>query len=288
MNRVGRSVSSESNAESTTGVTRRQLLATVGTASLAGLAGCSSTVGSAGDEIQTTTPVPESATSSDPGPGTPDDVVAHGLPASLCSKPPIPDVGIRAVVEPAYGPHWNDIEVPERYRFGFEVGTGLRADSFVVGVERGGSARAYPLSVLWWHEAVNDELGGALLVTYCPICRSGMVADRTVDGVPAQFVVSGHLWQPPRIYAEASALDGRTFGASATEGDVAVRNSGNLVLVDDRTESYWSQLLARAVCGPQSGEKLEIVPSTVTTWSEWRSRHPETDVLLPPPHSGVV
>ena len=59
------------------------------------------------------------------------------------------------------------------------------------------------------------------------------------------------------------------------------------MLADEQSGSYWSQLLARAICGPLEGTGLEILPSTVTTWGEWRRSHPETDVLLPPPYSGV-
>ncbi len=225
---------------------------------------------------------------SGPGPGNPDHIVENGFPRTLCDRPPVKNVGIRAVVGPAYARSWDEISVPEEYRLGVEVGAGLTAQSQVVGVERDGAARAYPLSVLWWHEVVNDDLNGPVLVTYCPLCQSGMVAKRVVDEQAATFRVSGHLWQPPRIYTEASVLDGRTFGASATESDAEVRNSGNLVLVDDATESYWSQLLARAVCGPAAGTRLEILPSTVTTWDAWQRDHPETDVLLPPPHSAVT
>lgn len=63
------------------------------------------------------------------------------------------------------------------------------------------------------------------------------------------------------------------------------RNSGNLVLYDEATGSFWSQLLAQAICGLQTGEDLTLVPATVTSWSAWWSEYPETDVLLPPPYS---
>jgi hypothetical protein len=50
-------------------------------------------------------------------------------------------------------------------------------------------------------------------------------------------------------------------------------------------ESLWSQLLARAVSGPAAAASapLATVPIAVTTWSEWRSRRPETTVLAPDP-----
>ncbi|KAB1187385.1 MULTISPECIES: DUF3179 domain-containing (seleno)protein [Haloferax] len=221
-----------------------------------------------------------------PAPENPDPTVIHGFPGTVCGDPPNPFIGIEAVLEPAVGPDWGGLAVAEKYRFGYEVGPGLSEDAYVVGIERNGVARAYPLSILWWHEVVNDTLGGdPVLVTYCPICQSGMVAERRVGGVEALFQVSGHLWQPPAIYGFASVEAGRTFGASASSGDADVRNSGNLVLYDEATGSYWSQLLAKAICGTQSGEKLRILPSTVATWGEWRAAYPETDALLPPPWS---
>jgi hypothetical protein len=115
-----------------------------------------------------------------------------------------------------------------------------------------------------------------------------MVAERLVAGRATTFGVTGQLWQPPRQYTAASVTEGRSFGASASDPQAAVRNSGNLVLYDEATRSYWSQLLARAICGPQTGTRLGILPTTVTTWGEWRADHPDTDVLLPPPHSGVL
>lgn len=51
--------------------------------------------------------------------------------------------------------------------------------------------------------------------------------------------------------------------------------------------SYWSQLLGEAICGPLTGDTLDLLPATVTTWSGWTDRYPDTDVLQPPPRSGA-
>ncbi len=219
-----------------------------------------------------------------------DQLGEWGLPTTICEAEVIEDIGIRAIVDPVYAKSWEGVEIDRKYRMGFEVGDGLTADSYVIGVTSAGGtrARAYPLSVVWWHEIVNDSLDGPLLVTYCPICQSGMVAERRVAGVETAFGVSGQLWRPPDIYAETAKVDGRVFGASATEGEVEARNSGNLVLYDEATRSYWSQFLARAICGEREGDRLKIVPSAVATWGAWREEHPETDVLLPPPYSTVM
>lgn len=204
-------------------------------------------------------------------------VVELGIPSTVCSEEIDPG-GIRPVIDPAFGPNWDGLEFDAKYG-------DLDDESVVIGLTDGDRARAYPIDVLWYHEAVNDTFGGPVLVTYCSICRSGLVAVRKAGGEVAQFAASGLLFQPPGEYAAAAELANETFGATRDDADVGVRNSGNVVLYDDATESYWSQLLARAICGPLAGKRMEIVPSTVATWGDWRTDHPKTDVLLPPPHS---
>ncbi len=200
----------------------------------------------------------------------------QGVPPTICEEDLSPS-GIVAIDDPAFGPGDAWPADPDGYQ-------PLEATSTVIGLTDGDAARAYPLSLLNVHEIVNDDFGGPVLVTYCPICRSGMVAERVVDGAPARFDASGLLWTPPRVWTAAAAEDGRVF----SDTDAGVANSGNLVMYDDRTGSYWSQMLAQGICGPKAEERLPIRPSTVATWGEWRDRHPDAEVLLPPPASGVV
>ncbi len=48
-----------------------------------------------------------------------------------------------------------------------EKATYLQPSDLVLGVEMDGEARAYPLSILSYHEAVNDRIGGQpISVTY--------------------------------------------------------------------------------------------------------------------------
>ncbi|MDZ7701129.1 MAG: DUF3179 domain-containing (seleno)protein [Halobacteriales archaeon] len=95
-------------------------------------------------------------------------------------------------------------------------------------------------------------------MTYCPLCRTGLAAERTVRGEPTTFGVSGLLYRD------------------------------NLVMYDEATSSLWSQVRAQAIRGPMAGTDLSLLPSTLTTWGDWRAAHPETVVLLPPPISGTV
>lgn len=48
---------------------------------------------------------------------------------------------------------------------------------------------------------------------------------------------------------------------------------------DHETGSIWSQPLGEAILGPRKGAKLEMLPSTLTTWAAWREAHPETQAL---------
>jgi hypothetical protein len=250
-------------------VNRRELITTLGASAL--LAGC--VTGSGSDEPTDTI---------DTG------LAEFGTPSTICEEEIRSDPGIYAVVEPAFAGDWSSRPVEQSYRY--DSGRdGLVDEQTVIGVTTADGARAYPLTVLNIHEIVNDTFGGPVAVTFCPLCRSGMVTDRRLQGEATLFAVSGLLWQPERVQSEASEKRNRTFGASATGGEkTSVRHSGNLVMYDAATRSHWSQILARGICGPHRGTELDIRPSAVASWGEWRRDHPDTEVLLPPPHSEVV
>ena len=64
----------------------------------------------------------------------------------------------------------------------------------VIAFKINNEARAYPLGILTWHEVVNDVVGGVpVTVTFCPLCNSAMVFDRTLEGRVFDFGVSGNL-----------------------------------------------------------------------------------------------
>jgi hypothetical protein len=125
-------------------------------------------------------------------------------------------------------------------------------DQIVIGVLRGDAARAYPIALLNWHELVNDTLGGEpVLVSYCPLCGTGIVFDRRVGGQVRSFGVSGLLYR------------------------------SDLLLYDRETESLWSQIASEAVTGPSLGARLELLRSEMVPWGAWKTRHPNTTVLSP-------
>jgi hypothetical protein len=53
-------------------------------------------------------------------------------------------------------------------------------------------ARAYPN----WHEIVNDRVGGnPVVISFCPLCGTGIVFDAHVESRNLNFGVSGLLYQ---------------------------------------------------------------------------------------------
>ncbi|MBI4551963.1 MAG: DUF3179 domain-containing protein [Candidatus Latescibacteria bacterium] len=76
----------------------------------------------------------------------------------------------------------------------------LADDDLVIGLVLNGETRAYPHNVLWWHEIVNDQVGGQRVsVTFCPLTGTGLVFDITtprdhLEMIPATEV-TWRLWK---------------------------------------------------------------------------------------------
>ncbi|MFB6209031.1 MAG: DUF3179 domain-containing protein [Candidatus Nanohaloarchaea archaeon] len=126
----------------------------------------------------------------------------------------------------------------------------MRPGDEIIGVEGETESLAFPLRILDSHEIVNTKIDGEpIVVTYCPLCRSGLVFSRKVNGDVLEFGVSGKL-----------------------------RNA-NLVMYDRQTETYWSQIGGKAIIGPRVPQQLELRYSSITNWSSWKKAHPDTKVL---------
>lgn len=131
-----------------------------------------------------------------------------------------------------------------------EEASWLRDGDRVIGVSYRNVVKAYPIRILNWHEIVNDTFNGwRVLITYCPLCYTGMVFDVHHQEVDFTFGVSGLLY------------------------------NSDVLLYDRQTESLWSQIKGEAIAGPLNGTKLTLIPTRHTTWKEWREEHPETLVL---------
>ncbi len=61
--------------------------------------------------------------------------------------------------------------------------TFLKDEDRILGLSRGGEAKAYPIKILNWHEIANDTFGGKpVVVTYCPLCGTGIGFEAAVQG----------------------------------------------------------------------------------------------------------
>lgn len=259
-------------------VRRRRFLAALGATGLAGCSGRQSVPRAPRSTAESTGRGPSSG-----GDGTPTangTLAERGWPPDICELDPV-DIGLRPLVDPEPAEEWPGVTVGEDFALHVD---GAPDEDVVVGVARDGRARAYPLATLWWHEVVNDDLGGPILVTYCPLCRTGVVADRHVAGEVATFAPSGRVWRPPEdVVPQGTGDDGALLNGTLDDSTAeALADRRNLVMIDDVSDSYWSQLLAKAICGPRRGERLSLLPATMTTWGEWTDRYPETTVVLPP------
>jgi Protein of unknown function (DUF3179) len=120
----------------------------------------------------------------------------------------------------------------------------------VIELELGGTARAYPLQILIWHEIVNDTVGGTpVAVTFCPLCNTALVFDRRLDGRALDFGTTGNL-----------------------------RNS-DLVMYDRQTETWWQQFGGEGVVGALAGKKLRQLPARIVAWEDFAARHPAGELL---------
>ncbi len=126
----------------------------------------------------------------------------------------------------------------------------LNDSDLIIGLTVENEAKAYPIGILNWHEIVNDSLNNQqIVITYCPLCGSGIVFSSLVNGKTLTFGVSGLLY------------------------------NSDVLLYDKETESLWSQMMSKSINGKQSGRKLEIIPSDLTTWAQWKIKHPNSMVL---------
>ena len=142
------------------------------------------------------------------------------------------------------GPPKDGIPAIDKPRYVTAEEAELAPDDLVFGIDYKGVVKAYPQNILYWHEIVNEEIGGEpVSITYCPLTGS----------------VMGYL--------------GKNLGVSGN-----LYNS-NLVLYDRATDSEFPQILGKAVNGAIKGEELQRFHVYVTTWELWKQKYPETLVL---------
>jgi hypothetical protein len=153
------------------------------------------------------------------------DLSRHSVPLNEIKSGGPPKDGIPAILKPEF------VSAEKAGK------TFLKNSDRVLGIEVKRVAKAYPIKILNW------------LVSFCPLCGTGMIFDGSIRGQEISFGVSGLLYQ------------------------------SDMLLYDHMTESLWSQIKSEAVTGPMMGTKLKLIASTHTTWKQWRKLHPKTLVL---------
>lgn len=118
-----------------------------------------------------------------------------------------------------------------------------RADDLVMTLDMDGQSYAYPVGIMNWHEIVNHDIGNRpVLVTFCPLCGTGMIFDPVVDGEALTFGVSGLL------------------------------HNSDLLMYDHQTLSLWSQIPGKAIAGPMAGKTMDRIQGRHELWGKWLQR----------------
>ena len=130
-------------------------------------------------------------------------------------------------------------------------------DDAVIAVTVADPLRAYPVRYLQFHEIVNDDLGNddggdPVAVTWCPLCGSAVVYDRSHAGRTLEFGVSGKL------------------------------ADDDLVMYERETGSEWKQSTGECIAGAFEGESLSVRPAAVLSAREFRESYSDGVVLDPP------
>lgn len=163
--------------------------------------------------------------------------VKHSVPLGEIIGGGPPKDGIPSIDDPKF------ISITEADKF-------LKDNEPGIALSMEGVNRFYPFQILVWHEIVNDTINGKrVLITYCPLCLSGIVFDPVVNGERVEFGTSGKLW------------------------------NSNLVMYDRKTESLWSQILGEAIVGEMTGTQLKILPSDMIRYRDFKKLNPDGAVL---------
>ena len=122
----------------------------------------------------------------------------------------------------------------------------------MIALEVGGVAKAYPLSILMWHEIGNHTIAGRpVAVTFCPLCNAAIVYERTIGGAETTFGVMGIL------------------------------RKSDLVMYDRATQSWWQQFTGSAIVGARTGTQLKRLPAKLISFARFKHLYPKGQVLAP-------
>jgi hypothetical protein len=121
--------------------------------------------------------------------------------------------------------------------------------SLAVCVVYKGVAKAYPIQFLYFHHQVQDTIAGKpVMVTYCSVCRSGIVFEPIVNGNKETFRLVG-------------------------------MTNYNAMFEDDQTKSWWAQENGECIAGPLKGAALPDFPSQQMTIKKFLELYPNAQIM---------
>lgn len=140
---------------------------------------------------------------------------------------------------------------PETLAFKSKNENKVNDSSLVLCVTYKGIAKAYPIQFLSFHHQVQDTIAGkAIMVTYCSVCRSGIVFEPLVNGKKEKFRLVGMTHY-------------------------------NAMFEDQTTKSWWSQSDGICIAGPLKGAMLPDFPSSQMTIKKFTELYPDALIMQP-------
>lgn len=136
--------------------------------------------------------------------------------------------------------------------------THMRDDDYIIGTVYKGVARAYPLWVVDYYHIINDTIAEQpVVLASCERCQSGNLFIAHIDGNRrTKFLASGFY--------------NATLMMSERRGFISEK------------PSQWIHYSGIAITGKYRGKHLAQIPTYHYTWLEWKTLHPETDVMIEP------
>ena len=125
-------------------------------------------------------------------------------------------------------------------------------EQLVVTIDINGDRRAYPLEqMVMPRHLVHDRVGGeSIIVTYCALCRTGLIFRATMADQELLFKVVGVFRR-------------------------------NLIMEDHATHTLWQQATGEAIHGPLSGRMLEMLPAAQIPWEQAKHQRNMTLAVEP-------
>jgi len=124
-------------------------------------------------------------------------------------------------------------------------------DDMIIGIQIDGDFRAYPVSILNYHEIVNDNFTAReLMISYCPLTGTSAAWNRgNLNGFSSKFGLSKYNY------------------------------NSNHILYDHISNSYWLPMVFGCVNGDYEGYEPDSYPLIETTWKNWKNMFPASRVI---------